>query len=116
MFLPDRYFSCWGIDAYVGLTADFGRSWASSSGFAYIINSLLRGVAPQSNVSLFMKKSRSCVMLWIVTLTAIPDIAAAYLDPGTGSMILQGLIALIGGTLATAAIYWRAVKRFIRRL
>ena len=55
-------------------------------------------------------------MLWIVTLTSIPDIAAAYLDPGTGSMILQGLIALIGGTLATAAIYWRAVKRFIRRL
>ena len=38
----------------------------------------------------------------------------AYLDPGSGSMILQ-LIA--GGTAAVAVtgkLYWRRVKRFLR--
>ena len=32
--------------------------------------------------------------------------AHAYLDPGTGSLILQGLLAAIAGALVTANIYW----------
>ena len=49
----------------------------------------------------------------VVILLVMPQTAAAYLDPGTGSMLLQGLIALIGGTLATVGVYWRAARDFL---
>ena len=39
----------------------------------------------------------------------------AYLDPGTGSMLLQGLIAGIMVVGATIGIYWRRFKRFFTR-
>lgn len=32
--------------------------------------------------------------------------AYAYLDPGTGSILLQGLIALLAGVGVTARMYW----------
>lgn len=62
------------------------------------------------------KKTRS-VFVWLVTLLLfVPRPAAAYLDPGTGSMFLQGLIAVIGATLATVGIYWRSTRDLIRRI
>ncbi len=36
----------------------------------------------------------------------------AYLDPGTGSMLLQGLIAGIAGGLVVLRLYWGKVKDF----
>ncbi|MGH9308253.1 MAG: hypothetical protein ACRD1U_02690 [Vicinamibacterales bacterium] len=36
----------------------------------------------------------------------------AYLDPGTGSMALQLLIAGVVGVLATARLYWDRMKAF----
>jgi hypothetical protein len=40
----------------------------------------------------------------------------AYLDPNTGSMALQLLLAGIVGTLATVKLYWDRVKTlFVRR-
>lgn len=57
------------------------------------------------------------MIVWIGTLLVVPSTAAAqYLDPGTGSMLLQGLIALIGATLLTIGIYWRATMELIRRV
>ncbi|MDA9819216.1 hypothetical protein N9B80_02080 [Methylophilaceae bacterium] len=41
-----------------------------------------------------------------------PTFAHAYLDPGTGSIILQGLIALIGGI----AFYFKQIKLIILNL
>ena len=38
--------------------------------------------------------------------------AYAYLDPGTGSMLLQGLIGGIAATIAFLSIYWQKVKAF----
>jgi hypothetical protein len=38
--------------------------------------------------------------------------AYAYLDPGTGSILLQGLIAAVAGVLATGGIYWNKIKNF----
>jgi hypothetical protein len=37
---------------------------------------------------------------------------AAYLDPGTGSMLLQVLIAVLMGMGITIKIYWQKVKDF----
>lgn len=41
--------------------------------------------------------------------------AYAYLDPGTGSMLLQGLIAGILVVGSTIGIYWRRIKKFLSR-
>ena len=40
------------------------------------------------------------------------DPAYAYLDPGLGSILLQGLIAAVAGALATVGIYWSKLKSF----
>jgi hypothetical protein len=48
-------------------------------------------------------------------LSASYDAAFAYLDPGTGSIILQGLIAGVVGTAALARMYWGRLKDILRR-
>ena len=53
-----------------------------------------------------MRKKAGSVFVWLAALLLfVPRPAEAYLDPGTGSMLLQGLIAVIGATLATVGIY-----------
>jgi hypothetical protein len=47
-------------------------------------------------------------------VTAQP--AAAYLDPGTGSLILQGLIATASTALVFISLGWQSVKHTIARL
>lgn len=41
--------------------------------------------------------------------------ALAYLDAGTGSMILQLLIASIAGALVMIKVYWYKLKRLVTR-
>ena len=41
--------------------------------------------------------------------------AFAYIDPGTGSIILQGLIAGIAAAGATISIYWTKIKSFFSK-
>lgn len=40
----------------------------------------------------------------------------AYLDGGTGSVIVQGLFAGIAGFLAIIKLYWHNLKSFVNRL
>ncbi|MEM7203216.1 MAG: hypothetical protein AAF628_23340 [Planctomycetota bacterium] len=57
----------------------------------------------------------------LATLVAVPiglgisQSAAAYIDPGTGSLILQGLIAAIAATAVTLRLYWDKVRAFFSR-
>jgi hypothetical protein len=37
----------------------------------------------------------------------------AYIDPGSGSFVLQALIAALAGTLVAVNIYWQKIKRFL---
>ena len=41
--------------------------------------------------------------------------AHAYLDPATGSILLQGLIAGVAGALVVVRLYWARVKAFFRK-
>ena len=41
--------------------------------------------------------------------------AYAYLDPGLGSIILQGIIAAIVATSLTIKIYWQKIKDFFKK-
>ena len=40
--------------------------------------------------------------------------AYAYIDPGTGSMLLQMIIAGVAAGLTTIVLYWSKLKSFVR--
>lgn len=46
---------------------------------------------------------------------ALPGVAHAYLDPGTGSVVLQMALAGLLGALFTLKLYWRRLKAWISR-
>jgi hypothetical protein len=48
----------------------------------------------------------------IVGLISYTSPVYAYLDPGTGSMLIQGLIAGIAAIISFSSIYWQKVKVF----
>ncbi len=52
----------------------------------------------------------------IVTLIIFPTKAFAYLDPGTGSIILQAILGFIAATVASISIYWEKFKSLISKL
>jgi uncharacterized membrane protein len=45
-----------------------------------------------------------------------PSFAYAYLDPGTGSIILQAIIGLIAASLTAVSIYWEKFKSIISKI
>ena len=49
------------------------------------------------------------------TLTLVSLSAQAYIDPGTGSLLLQGLIGAMAGVMVAASLYWSKIKRFFRK-
>ena len=56
-----------------------------------------------------------CLMLLNFTIAGLSE-AAAYLDPGTGSIIFQGIIAAAATGLAVLATAWKNVTGFFARL
>ena len=51
--------------------------------------------------------------LWLILgLTSYSSPVLAYLDPGTGSMLLQGLIGGLAITMSFLSVYWQKVKAF----
>jgi len=58
------------------------------------------------------KYSASLIFLFIFLYLLIPQNAYAYLDPGTGSYILQVLIATFLGVGFVTRLYFRKIKNF----
>ena len=60
-----------------------------------------------------MKKSRipvfECVLAVLLLVTATSR-AHAYIDPGAGTIILQGAIATVAGGMLAFRTYWRRVR------
>ena len=52
-----------------------------------------------------MRKLEKMLIL-VVLVAALPKPAYAYIDPGTGSMILQGLIAALAALALTIRLWW----------
>lgn len=44
---------------------------------------------------------------------AFPQSAYAYLDPGTGSLIIQVIVAAFLGVAFAAKVYWRNIRTFV---
>jgi len=57
--------------------------------------------------------NRLCLALMIAI---IPHIAFAYIDPGTGSYIIQIVIAGLVGGLFAIKMFWIRIKTFITSL
>ena len=58
-----------------------------------------------------MLKKISCIF---IIMAIYPSAAFAYLDPGTGSIILQVLIGAIAAIVATIKLYWQKLLNFFR--
>lgn len=50
------------------------------------------------------------LLVFCVLALILPKPAWAYLDPETGAILLQGLIASVAGSLALIGIYWRKLS------
>ena len=55
-------------------------------------------------------------VLYILGFIIFPTKAFAYLDPGTGSIILQALLGAIAAGLSYCAFYWNKVKNFFKKI
>lgn len=53
-------------------------------------------------------------MIVVLLLLCVTN-AHAYLDPGTGSILLQGLLAGVVGFLGVVKIYWRKILAWFKR-
>lgn len=53
--------------------------------------------------------------LWVIGIWGLALPAYAYLDPGTGSVLLQGLLAGIAGGVAILKLYWNRLKAWCSR-
>lgn len=63
-----------------------------------------------------MRNALLVAVLAGIGLLALTRDAYAYLDPGTASIILQGLIGGIAAVAAVAAAHWQRIKNTLSRI
>jgi hypothetical protein len=66
-------------------------------------------------IRLFKKHAGNIANIFWVTLM-IPQTAAAYIDPGTGSYVLQVLIGVAFGAWFSIKVFGKRVKAFLTKL
>lgn len=54
------------------------------------------------------------IMGALLGLIVIPTAAYAYIDPGTGSVLIQGIIAAIAAVGVTLKLYWHRLVGLFR--
>lgn len=48
----------------------------------------------------------------VLGLLLVPGVALAYIDPGTGSFVIQGIIAAVVGAGFAIKMFWHRIKAF----
>jgi hypothetical protein len=61
---------------------------------------------------LMVNRKRVLVAWLAVQLAGFSVAAHAYLDPGTGTILVQSLLAGVAGAVAVVSLYWQRVKVF----
>ncbi len=61
---------------------------------------------PSRGVLLFL------VVAWV---TIFPSEALAYLDPGTGSLVIQSVVAALAAAAFGLRLYWRRIRMWFKR-
>jgi hypothetical protein len=62
-----------------------------------------------------MKNNKLLTLSFVYLLCSISN-SHAYLDPGTGSIILQAILGFIAAAAATMSIYWAKFKSIINKI
>ncbi len=62
---------------------------------------------------LLPKSSLSLLLLALLTFGLWPATASAYIDPGTGSFVIQGIIAAVVGAGFAIKVFWHRIKAAI---
>ena len=63
-----------------------------------------------------MQKFPSVLTFFALIILIVPNPVYAYLDPGTGSMLIQMIIGGIVAALFTIKMYWYRLKEFIKKI
>jgi len=63
----------------------------------------------QEGVEMYKAVIRGIIVLGILVIFSVP--AYAYLDPGTGSLILQGIIGTIAAGFAFFSLFFQRIKK-----
>jgi hypothetical protein len=60
-----------------------------------------------------MKPSLPKALFFAGLVCSLPSVASAYIDPGTGSYLLQLLIAAFVAVSFTMKIFWKRISKFV---
>jgi len=65
-----------------------------------------------------MKRSKLRTTLIMPALLYLPfhQVLHAYIDPGTGSIVLQALIGAFAAVLVAIGMFWKQIKAFVGNL
>lgn len=55
---------------------------------------------------------RIAMLTVLVIVCLLPATALAYIDPGTGSFVLQGILAAVVGAGVAIKIFWHRIAAF----
>ena len=56
------------------------------------------------------------LLFLLIAFFSQTNFANAYLDPGSGSIILQAILGFIAAAVATLSFYWNKFKLFIKKI
>ncbi len=59
-----------------------------------------------------MVKHRTSLLVALIVALIVPQAAHAYLDPASGSMILQAVIGGVAAGALAVKYYWRRIQAF----
>tara|TARA_B100002052_G_scaffold215693_1_gene197652 strand:+ start:307 stop:513 length:207 start_codon:yes stop_codon:yes gene_type:complete len=59
---------------------------------------------------------KKIILFLLIYNSVVINNAYAYLDPGTGSIILQAILGAIAAGFSYCAFYWNKVKNFFKKL
>lgn len=64
-----------------------------------------------------MINRKRVLFAWLaVQLVGFSAAAHAYLDPGTGTILVQSLLAGVAGAVAVVGLYWQRLKGFFTNM
>ena len=68
---------------------------------------------PPQMLATLLKRNFMNKLVIILTLSFFSNLVYAYLDPGSGSIIIQAIIGAIASALFFVKMFWFKIKKFI---
>ncbi|CAB1065081.1 hypothetical protein D1BOALGB6SA_9878 [Olavius sp. associated proteobacterium Delta 1] len=66
---------------------------------------------------MFYRSQLAMILFWLAVISLYSNHSAhAYLDPGTGSYMLQMVLAALFGALFAVKLFWNKIKLFLKNL